>query len=231
MESVVHFIAEIPNYIVGVFMVIWFSLLLRPGVFDYIATHTDSWGLSFGVAFVAGVSTLIGNSASLFVNRVRPIRFLAALIVNGVTLIATWLIWALTLWLMALVVFKINANPFTALRLILLGAAPLSLGFLVLAPYLGPAVSLVLEVWSLLIVIVMAHYETQQPLWVVIAIVILGWLVVVGVSRTIGQPVLGIGNRLWADITGIRDQVTTEDLMIAYMRGDIVTDTKRGGSL
>ncbi len=230
MESVLQFIADILSYILSVFALAWYSLRFNTYAFDYVLTHPDSWGLSFGVAFVAGVSLLIGDSASLFVNRIRPARFLLALIVNGVVLIATWLIWAATLWLIGRVVFQYNTNFYTAVRLVLLGTAPYVLGFMVLAPYLGPAFRIVLQIWSLLIVIVMVLYATQVPVLTALALVVLGWLFVVGITRTIGQPVLGMGNRLWADITGVRDQITTEDLMIAYMRGDIITDTKPGGS-
>ena len=232
MDAVIRFIADIPNYIYGVFAVIWYTILLRPGVVDYVATHPDSWGLAAGVAFVGGVSTLIGNSGSLFVNRVRPARFVAALVVNGAMLIATWTIWGLSLWLVAVIFFHAQARATDIIRLILLGAAPLAFGFLILAPYIGPAVGVVLYVWSLLVVIVMARSGFWiPPTWAVVVAVMAGWLLVLLISRTIGQPVLGMRNRLWARVTGMTDQVTTEDLMIAYMRGDIITDTKRGGSL
>ncbi|MFN8471263.1 MAG: hypothetical protein U0822_03510 [Anaerolineae bacterium] len=229
MGSIIQIVGNIFTYIVAVFIVIWNAMWFNTNVVDYVVTHPQSWSLATGVAFVAGVSTLIGNSASLFVNRVQPARFVAALAINGTMLIATWVIWAITLWALAVVFFDAQAGASQVVRLILLGAAPLAFGFLVLAPYIGPAIGIVLNVWSLLVVIVMARSGFWvPPTWGIVVCVMTGWIILFLMSRTIGQPVLGMRNRLWARITGTTDQVTTEDLMIAYMRGNLMSDSEGG---
>ena len=230
MDPIIQFVTVVLDYIWTVLVVIWSAMWFDTTIVDYVAHHPHSWAIAAGVAFVAGVSTLLGNSASLFVNRVKPVRFLAAMAVNGAMLIATWVIWALTLWVLAVIFFHAQAQASDVVRLILLGAAPLAFGFLVLTPYTGPAIGIVLNVWSLLVVIVMARSGFWvPPTWGIVVVVITGWVILFVISRAAGQPMLGIRNRLWARITGMTDQVTTEDLMIAYMRGNLLTDNETEG--
>lgn len=230
MDSVLQLLSGILAYILAVFVVIWNAMWFNTTVIAFVAAHPNAGLIPIGVAFVAGVSTLIGNSASLFVNRVRPVRFLAALLVNGLLLVASWLIWAMTLWVLYRTMLDSNVSLDASVRLILLGSAPLAFGFLILAPYVGPAIGIVLQVWSLCLVIGLAHFQTQQPILTLAGIVALGWIILFTIERTIGQPVLGMRNRLWARITGTEDQVTTEDLMIAYMRGNLMDDGDTGSN-
>ena len=53
------------------------------------------------IALVAGISTLLGHCAILFINRVRGLRFVAVLIVGGLFLTLLYTIQALILWVVA----------------------------------------------------------------------------------------------------------------------------------
>ena len=59
------------------------ALALDPKVFQFVETYPQSSWVVLGIVFLAGVSTLLGHSAVLFINRVRKSRFVISLIVNG----------------------------------------------------------------------------------------------------------------------------------------------------
>ncbi|MEZ4622284.1 MAG: hypothetical protein R2867_43190 [Caldilineaceae bacterium] len=162
------------------------TLQFDPTVLQLIDGGVMGLSTAASIAFVGGVSLLLGQSVILFANRVRPPRFLASLLLNGVLYVGNLLVWAWAVRVMARVLLQVRIPPDESVTLMLLTAAPMVFGFLILMPYLGPFIGRLLNVWSFLItyqlVALVYGIGWRDVLWVVGA----GWLLTLLLSNTIG---------------------------------------------
>ena len=101
------------------------------------------------LAFLAGMSEMLGQSVVLVLNRVPLFRFIISLMLTGIVYVSTALIWAAGATFFAHF-FHETSLPFDAfLGVIALGFAPRLFGFLVIAPYYGVLLSRILDAWAL----------------------------------------------------------------------------------
>lgn len=192
------------------------ALRLNPRVFEVVEAAPDTGWIILTIAILGGASLLIGQSVILFVNRVRPGRFLVSLLINGIVFTISLLIWALAIWLTGRVLFP-NDIPFdTVLRLVGLGAAPHLFGFLVLIPYLGDFIGRTLAVWSFLVVLAGIAFLAGSHLGVALVCVGLGWLLVTVMSLTIGRPIIALRNWLFKAVAGTSLEASVADILAAY---------------
>ena len=89
------------------------------------------------IALIAGFSTLLGHCAILFINRVKGVRFLAALAVGAVFLLLLYGFQAMILWAVTGPITQQAASFHDIVTVTLASTAPLAFGFLVFIPYLG----------------------------------------------------------------------------------------------
>ena len=82
------------------------ALWLNPQVFEVVEQSQQSRWVVAGIVFLAGASTLLGQSAVLFINRVRRSRFVISLITNGIIFIISYVVWGVTVWLIGRVLFR-----------------------------------------------------------------------------------------------------------------------------
>jgi hypothetical protein len=169
-----------------------------------------------GIVFLAGVSTLLGHSAVLFINRVRKSRFVISLIVNGVVYIISYAVWGFVVYVAARILFEANPPLSQFLRIMGLSTAPLVFGFFVLIPWMGPFVGKVLNIWSFLILIAVVQFQFQIGFWGSVLVVGLGWLASLGINNTIGKPVVAVRNRLSRMITGSSLDASAEDILLHF---------------
>ena len=80
------FLHELFRYFAYLWGGITHALRLDPGVFAFVEQYPQSAWVVAGIVFLAGASTLLGQSAVLFINRVRKSRFVISLITNGLDL-------------------------------------------------------------------------------------------------------------------------------------------------
>src|SRR4051794_8627960 len=89
------------DYFATLWRVINEALWLEPTVLSAAGSAAGTpagpraFALAFGVIILAGISSLLGESVTLFVNRVKPVRFALSLLLNGLLFIVGWLVWAL----------------------------------------------------------------------------------------------------------------------------------------
>ncbi len=119
------------------------------------------------IAFLAGVSEMLGQSVILVINRVALYRFLASLAFTGVSYVLTALAWALS---------AIAVAPLTRLGVLTpneiagvvgvvsLAFAPRLFGVFSIAPYFGLALGHVLETWAMVLAIFGLHAGFGLPL-------------------------------------------------------------------
>jgi len=201
------------EYLWSVWRAIQLGLRLEPDVVDIAGTHPNAGGVVFGVVVVAGISLLIGQSVILFANQVRPGRFALSLLINGLLLVAGWIMWSAVVWITADFLFDESPRFVLVLRLIGLSYAPLVFGFLILMPYLGPFVQRVLYTWSFLIALKAVALVYQVGFWPALACVGIGWLLTMALTATVGRPVVALRNRIWHYFTGTAKGLSVQEIL------------------
>ena len=180
------------------------SLTLNREAFEQI--HTLPLGLEAAllVMFIAGFSLAIGQMITLFVNRVKPIRFLLSLLMMAVLYVFSNVFWVLSTGLMSHILFASSASFITVLRTLGLAYAPLIGGFWVALPYLGMPIFVLLSLWSLLAVVIGLAIATDLTTWQAFCCSALGWAVLQVVHRAIGRPTAAIANWLKNTATAVK---------------------------
>ena len=153
------------------------------------------------IAFLAGLSQGIGQGIVLFINRVKPIRFILSLLIGAILYAFSYVFWAASTWIVIRLFDDISLV--TVVRTLGLAYAPLTLSFLGAMPYLGSPILVVLSLWSLLAFVVGLMTVTGFNIWTVFACGALGWGVFQVLQRTIGRPIAEIGKRLRNIIAGV----------------------------
>ncbi|MBE9156130.1 CAAX protease [Nodosilinea sp. LEGE 06152] len=175
--------------------------------------------LALAVVFVAGLSQAVAQSIILFVNRVKPLRFGLSLVLAALLFVAGYLFWALSIWL-ASRWFLDQAIPWQAVTdSLAFSYLPLVFSFFGAMPYLGVPVLRLLLVWNLLAVVVGFAVLANLTAIQAVSHVVLGWVVLLVLQQTVGQPVVNLGRWLTNRTAGMklvvnRDQLKT--LIAAY---------------
>lgn len=196
-------INSIGDFVAAVFDAIVLALGLNPEATRYMNTDVESIAVLVTVAFIAGVSLLLGQSVVLFLNRVTRTRFLLSIALNGALYVVNLLIWSTVIWLIGRLAFDVQQPIGIAMMAVLLGSAPFVFGFFILVPYLGLIFTRVLYAWSLLVTIVMVESAFQIGWLRTIVCVGLGWLVLLLIDRTVGRPIVMVRDRVLLKLTGV----------------------------
>lgn len=195
---------------------IWQMLSLDPDVAVWFAAHPRSLEISIVVAALAGISTLLGNSVVLFLNRVRGWRFLATLLLNGSAMVLLYLVQALVIAIVGPLLVGENPGFPVVLRGVMLAAAPMVFGFLGLIPYLGPAITRLLQAWGVVALWLVVTSVFGTDLWVGLAIAVIGWGVMQLISWGLARPVTRLSDRVWRMLTGKPAMMTGQDLLSGH---------------
>ena len=165
------------------------------------------------IALVAGISTLLGHCAILFINRVRGLRFVAVLIVGGLFLTLLYTIQALILWVVAGPITQHRLHLAELVSVTLSSTAPLAYGFLVFIPYLGVLIGRILQGWSAvcLWLLVMAAMDTTW--WQALIATGLAWMIMQLASRLLGRPAGLLAGKVWTLVTGHPTMLDPKDVL------------------
>lgn len=180
------------------------AIALNPEAFEQIHTLPLGMEAALLVMFMAGFSLAIGQMITLFVNRVKPIRFLLSLLMMSVIYVFSNGFWVLSTWLVSHILFASSASFTTVLRTLGLAYAPLMWGFWVALPYLGMRIFVLLSLWSLLAFVTGLEIATDLNTWQAFWCSALGWAVLQVLHRVIGRPAAAIGNWLNNTATEIK---------------------------
>jgi hypothetical protein len=206
-------ISGIFTMIYNVWIIITLSLKFDPNLLAIIEQYREANIYVLVVAILGGASQLLGQSAILFINHVKPARFIFSLFFNGIIYMLSLLVWATCIWAIGYYGFGYPQTWGAIGRLVALGSAPYVFGFLVLIPYAGPGIGRVLSVWSFLIVLNAVIFSYKAGLWQGLVVVGLGWLLVYLMTITIGRPIIAVRNRLWNKIVGTPLDATAQDIL------------------
>ncbi|MCA0295873.1 MAG: hypothetical protein LCH96_11305 [Actinobacteria bacterium] len=205
------------DYIATVAANIWGVLTFDPRTADWATVHPLTLGMAITIAVVAGVSTLLGDSAILFLNSVRGWRFALSLLLNGVAFVLLYVFQAVVIALVGPPITG-HSPPFdVVVRGVLLSTAPLVFGFLVLIPYLGPAIARALQLWGLVILWLVNTVVFDTGLLDALAVTGIGWGVMKLLSTLLARPMNWLGDRIWRVTTGRPSLMTGRDLLSGHV--------------
>lgn len=163
---------------------LWRDLLADPGLVRF--------RLAVLIVVIAGLSEAVAQSTVLFMNQVRPRRFVISLFLNAVIFTFGFLFYVFSIDFMAQLVYGQSRNTSLVLTAVALAYAPLSLSFLTLIPYFGRAIARALSAYHFLalLIAVSVIYGLAMPQPVVC--VAGGWLLLTLVRGTVGRPVTAL---------------------------------------
>lgn len=199
------------------------ALRLEAGAFQRAEALPTGLRTALLVVLLAGFSTALGQSAVLFINRIKLGRFAASLVVAAVIFAFSYLFWTTSTLLLARYVFHSDAPWRTVATAVGLGYAPRVFGFLVFTPFFGIPVFVLLSLWSLLAILTGVGSTLGLPEWQALLCSVLGWLGLQLLERTVGRPVVGVARWLrrraagaevitgWRDLGALIDRDSDTD--------------------
>lgn len=217
------------TFIDQMFKVINYALRLDPRLYELVSITPESRWLVLGVVFLAGASTLLGQSVVLFVNRVRRGRFVMSLVLNGIIYIVSYFVWGVTIALIGLLIFPSSPDGWAIVRMVGLSTAPLIFGFFILIPWMGPFIGKLLNIWGFLILVSVVEFGFEVGLWLALIVVGIGWLLMTLLTNFIGKPVIALRNKLWHMVAGTTLDADTQDLLLQFSQSGDAPALLRGG--
>ncbi len=187
------------------------AMALRANTFQSIQTAPNSLLAALTIVFLAGVAQSLSQIVVLFINQVRPLRFVLSLLISALFFTIGYGFWALSIWLLLNLTFEEPLTLVAVLRTLGFSYAPLMLGVLVIFPYFGNAVFVLLSIWTLLGVVIGIEAITDFGRWDAFESAALGWIVIQLLQKTVGQPIASMGQ--W-----ITNWVAGEELITNRLR-------------
>jgi predicted Abi (CAAX) family protease len=185
-------------------------------------------GLIVAIAIVvaAGLSQAMAQSIILFINQVKPIRFIFSLLLNAVLFTFGYLFLVLSTWVVTLLPWT-QPIPLIVLIVVLgISYAPLVFSFLGAIPYLGVPLLTVLAIWHLWEMVIGITAVTELGMVGAVSYVAVGWLVLRLLESTVGQPLANLGRWLSNKIAGV-PLVTSNSGLRRILQG--VVEQSAGG--
>jgi hypothetical protein len=205
------------DFFASVGLAIWTMLTLDSNTLGWFRTHPLNLQIAATVAALAGVSTLLGDSVVLFLNRVRGWRFLVTLLLNGAAMVLLYVLQALMIAVIGPLVVGHTPGLVSILRGVMLATAPMVFGFLGLIPYAGPAITRLLQAWGVLTLWIVVAVVFQADFFASLLITLIGWGAMQLLSWGLSRPVSWVGDRIWRVVTGKPSLMSGTDILSGQM--------------
>ena len=209
-DSLAVFIETVWQLITGV-------LRLDPAAYRALLAAPNGWKLALAILLIASLSYTLGQSVVLFANRVNRRHFIFALAISALSLVISVLFWAGSIWLSAVILFDVRQPFEQILSAVAISFAPLLFGFLILLPYFGNIVFVVLRIWVFLAIIVGVGFTFQFGFWEALICSVLGWAVLELLTRIPFLQVRRLSNWLWRLSTGTEEQLETGEIVTQFV--------------
>jgi hypothetical protein len=164
------------------------------------------------VVLLAGLSQTFGQSVMLFINRVRPLRFLLSVAIAAVLFVFNYNFWVFSTWLVAEWLFKANLPLIEVIKTLGFSYAPLLLGFLMVIPYFGMPILVVLSIWTLLAIATGLGVISNLTIWQAFECCLGGWLVLQLSQRVVGKAIARVTSNLVDWVAGV-ELITEPDYL------------------
>lgn len=190
-------------------------LLLHPETFIQVNGLPLSLIASILVVLLAGLSQTFGQSVMLFVNRVRPLRFVLSIAIAAVIFGFNYNFWVLSTWLVARWGFGINLPLVGVIKTLGFSYAPLLLGFLMVIPYFGMPILIVLSIWTLMAIATGLGVVSNLGIWQAFECCLGGWIVLQISQRIVGKAIARLTSKIVDWGAGV--ELVTEPDYLAQM--------------
>ena len=187
-------------------------LLLNSETFESINTLPSSLIASILVVLLAGLSQTFGQSVMLFINRVRPLRFVLSVAIAAVLFVFSYNFWVISTWLVASWFFSVDLPLIEVIKTLGFSYAPLLLGFSIVIPYFGMPILIVLSIWTLMAIATGLGTISNLGIWQAFECCLGGWLVLQVSQRIIGKPIARITSRIVDWVAGV-ELITEPDYL------------------
>lgn len=167
------------------------ALSFDPEAFRRVAAADGPRGAAFALVFLAGVSQATGHALTLFLNHVRPARFVLSLALQGAIYVAGALMTVALAMMLDQAAFGRDLAFVPTAAVVALAHAPLLFGVLTLAPYLGEQLDRALDVWVLLLTLFGLHHGLGLPFADAAFFAFAGWASMRALALLLGRP-LGV---------------------------------------
>lgn len=195
------------------------AMALNEAVFDAIQKAPHGIWIALLIVGLAGISQSLGQSVVLFINNIRPWRFILAVGVSVLSYLAGYLLWTTSVWLVGTYAFDLSVSWIAIAAVVGLAYAPQLLAFFELTPYFGNPFGVLLSLWTMLAVLVAVQAGLDLEFWQAVLASSLGWLMIRIWRRTLGRPVYALGFWLERHVIDMRRQYTLNDLPKLRRRG------------
>ena len=179
-------------------------LLLNSATFESINNLPLGLVASILVVLLAGISQTLGQSVMLFINRVSPLRFLLSVLVAAVLFVFNYNFWVLSTWLVARWLFDVVLPLVTVIKTLGFSYAPLLLGFLMVIPYFGMPILIVLSIWTIMAIATGLGAISSLGIWQAFECCLGGWLVLQLSQRIVGDAIALITTKLVDWVAGVK---------------------------
>ncbi|MFZ4851187.1 MAG: hypothetical protein ACOYL7_18850 [Caldilinea sp.] len=188
------------------------SWRLDPSIYRLSEQPALALRYALSIVLLAGVSESLGQSVVLFLNRVRPRRFVLALSIAIASHIVGYLLWVSTIWLVGGLLLPQRQPWHQVAAVVGLAYAPQLFAFFELTPYLGNLIWGFLSLWSMAAIVVALQSGLGLELWQALSVSGLGWVLMQALRRTVGRPILFLQAWLQRRAAGVPLTVRLEDV-------------------
>ncbi len=151
-----------------------------------------SW-LAVSLVLLTGLSQGVAQSVVLFVNQVKPLRFLFSLLIGAVLFLGGYGFWVLSIWILSLLIPQDGLSLERIAQILAFSYAPLLFSLFGAMPYLGVPILRLLSIWNLLAVVVGFATVSDLSAMGAAQYVLLGWVFLQILQQTVGQPMANLG--------------------------------------
>lgn len=192
---------------------IWGIWTLDPTLAEWYRQQPYAREIAITIAVLAGASTLLGNSVVLFLNRIRGWRFGVSLLLNGLGMVALYVVQAAIIAAVGFGVTGERVGPPAAIYAVMLATAPMILGFFELVPYMGPGIGHLLQAWGVAALWLVVTVLYDLDIWTALWITLVGWGVMQLISWLLARPLSWLGNKVWQRLSGRSTLITARDIL------------------
>lgn len=187
-------------------------LCLNPETFARINTLPLGLLSSILVVLLAGLSQTIGQSAMLFINQIRPLRFILSVTIAAVIFVFNYNFWVLSTWLVTERFFDVDVSLLDVIKTLGFSYSPLLLGFLMIIPYFGMPILVILSIWTLMAIVTGLGAISTLGIWDAFECCFAGWLILQLSQRVFGKEIARVTNKIVDWVAGV-DLVTEPDYL------------------
>ena len=194
-------------------------LALKSETFEQINTLPHGSTVAIIVVLAASLSQVFAQSIILFINRVKPVRFVFSLLIGAVLFAFGYIFLVFSTWLIGFAPFTVEAPFGIVARTLGFSYAPLIFSLFGAMPYLGEPILSLLSLWHLLAMVVGVAAASNTGVWQAFGTVVLGWVTLWVSQRTIGQPIASFGRWVVSQVAGVELVTGRERLLAVQKRG------------